>query len=391
MRFTTVIVGGGTGGITTAARLCRAGITDIAIVEPSDTHYYQPLWTLVGAGLVDIGRSARPMVGAIPRQATWIRSSVEAVHPGLNELTLADGRQVGYRRLVIAAGLYSDWRRIPGLQEAVDQGGACSVYRPDLALRTWQDIKSTRSGTAVFVVPPGPIKCPGAGQKIAYMASDYWRSQSRDIDVHLVLPGPRPFAAPRHAQLAEEAIERWGITVHVNSAVTAVDLSARKVVFRDAEGFERLFAYDLLHVVPPQAAPAWIGESGLAAPDDPFGFVEVDQYVLRHPCFPDIFALGDAAGTMNVKTGAAVRKQSPVLVDNVVAALAGRPAPSQYDGYGCCPVTTGRDRLFLAEVNYDGIVRRRIPSWPLEIRDPKMWIKRWGLPALYALMLAGRV
>ena len=43
-----LIVGGGTAGITVAARLLRKGYSDVAIIEPSNAHYYQPLWTLVG-------------------------------------------------------------------------------------------------------------------------------------------------------------------------------------------------------------------------------------------------------------------------------------------------------------------------------------------------------
>jgi Pyridine nucleotide-disulphide oxidoreductase len=41
-----VIVGGGGAGIAVAARLRRAGGTDVAVVEPSDRHHYQPPWGL---------------------------------------------------------------------------------------------------------------------------------------------------------------------------------------------------------------------------------------------------------------------------------------------------------------------------------------------------------
>ena len=44
-----LIVGGGTAGITVAARLLRKGYTDVAVIEPSPQHYYQPLWTLSAA------------------------------------------------------------------------------------------------------------------------------------------------------------------------------------------------------------------------------------------------------------------------------------------------------------------------------------------------------
>ena len=52
-----LIVGGGTAGITVAARMLRKGYTDVAVIEPSNTHYYQPLWTSSAA---DRPRHRRP-------------------------------------------------------------------------------------------------------------------------------------------------------------------------------------------------------------------------------------------------------------------------------------------------------------------------------------------
>lgn len=49
-RHRVAIIGGGSAGISVAARLRRSGVTDISLIEPSETHWYQPLWTLVGGG-----------------------------------------------------------------------------------------------------------------------------------------------------------------------------------------------------------------------------------------------------------------------------------------------------------------------------------------------------
>ena len=72
-----VIVGGGTAGISVAARLCKGWFndTDVAIIEPSDKHYYQPLWTLVGGGAARKEQSERKEANVIPRHATWIREA----------------------------------------------------------------------------------------------------------------------------------------------------------------------------------------------------------------------------------------------------------------------------------------------------------------------------
>ena len=58
--FDVVIVGGGAAGITVAAglRRHRRGLS-AAIIEPSETHAYQPGWTLVGAGVFSMEQTQR--------------------------------------------------------------------------------------------------------------------------------------------------------------------------------------------------------------------------------------------------------------------------------------------------------------------------------------------
>lgn len=57
---------------------------------------------------------------------------------------------------------------------------------------------------------------------------------------------------------------------------------------------------------------------------------------MRHVRFPDVFALGDAGSTPNSKTGAAIRKQAPVVAANVLDVLAGREPTARYGGFPPC-------------------------------------------------------
>ncbi|MCB0945148.1 MAG: NAD(P)/FAD-dependent oxidoreductase, partial [Mycobacterium sp.] len=186
-----LIVGGGTAGITVAARMLRKGYTDVAVIEPSDKHYYQPLWTLVGGGQAKAASTERAESSVMPRGATWIRKAVSAFDPDNNTVTCTDGATYGYDVLVVAPGIQLDWDDYEGLESALGHGGVSSNYRFDLAPKTWDFIRNTRSGTAVFTMPTGGVKCAGAGQKIAYLAADHWRKTGvlKDIDVHLVVPG----------------------------------------------------------------------------------------------------------------------------------------------------------------------------------------------------------
>lgn len=390
-----LIVGGGNAGISVAARLRRAGVEDIAVVEPSETHYYQPLWTLVGGGCASAAETYRPQSSVMPKGVTWIRDKVAGVDPEAHTVDLESGGQVAYEYLVMAAGIQLDWERVDGLEKAMGTPAASSNYSLDLAQKTWQNIAALRSGRALFTMPSGPIKCAGAPQKIAYLAADYWRQQGvlDDIDVTLVLPTPGMFGVPVFAQELERVVKRYGIHVRFASEMVEVQPDRQVAVIADNEaGTTEELSYDLLHAVPPQSAPDWVKASTLSVPDNPAGYVDVDKHTMQHVRHHDVFALGDVGSTPNSKTGAAIRKQSPVVVENLRAVMSGQVPSAQYDGYASCPLTTARNKMLLAEFDY---TMQPAPSIPLidttkERRD--MWLlKRRGLPFLYwNAILTGR-
>lgn len=389
-----VIVGGGTAGISVAARLVGK-VDDVAVIEPSESHYYQPLWTLVGGGCANAKTSERAESSVMPKKAHWIKDAVTGFDPDNNTVETAGGRTIGYDALVVCPGIQLDWGRIPGVSETLGEGGVSSNYRFDLAPKTWEFIRNTRSGTAVFTMPSGPIKCGGAPQKIAYLASDHWRREGvlGDIDVHLVMPTPAMFGVPQYSDALDRVVADYGINVHFEAELAAVDSDGRTATFASmAEGGESFsLPYDVMHVVPHQSAPDWIKASPLAA-DAPTGYVEVDKHTHQHVRHPNIFSLGDAGSTPNSKTGAAVRKQAPVVAKNVVQQLEGAPVTERYEGYSSCPITTSGSRMLLAEFDYSLEPK---PSFPvIDTFKPRrdMWyLKKYGLPFLYwNLMLKGR-
>jgi sulfide:quinone oxidoreductase len=392
-----VIIGGGSAGITVAARLLRAGETDVAVIEPAEVHYYQPLWTLVGGGLAPAGESARAEAAVMPPGATWIRDSATAVDPDAQQVELAGGAPVRYEYLVVCPGLALDWDRLPGAAETLGRDGVSTNYQFELAPKTWQFIKGMHAGTAVFTMPSGPIKCAGAPQKIAYLAADWWRRQGvlKDIHIVLVLPTPAMFGVPEFSAVLERVAARYGIDVRLEHEVTEINPAAREVVLvsRHGGGEEKsTLHYDLAHLVPPQSAPAWIKRGPLADPASPGGYVEIDKHTMRHTRYGNVFSLGDAGSSPNSKTGAAVRKQAPVVVRNLRAVMAGREPDASYDGYASCPLTTARNRMLLAEFDYTMKPHPTIPLINTQRERYDMWLlKRYGLPFLYwNLMLKGR-
>ncbi len=261
----------------------------------------------------------------------------------------------------------------------------------------WDMIRVTQSGTAVFTMPSGPIKCGGAPQKIAYLACDHWRREGvlGDLEVHLVVPTPRIFGIPAIADNLDKVVADYGITLHTESEVVGVDPDGRKATVKAVgdSGVDTVLPYDVMHFTPAQSAPDWIKSSPLST-GDANGYVEIDKHTMQHTRYANVFALGDAGSSPNSKTGAAIRKQAPVVAENVDAFLKNEQLGGQYHGYSSCPLVVSNKAMLLAEFDYAMEMTPSFPSWMLDPAKPHRpyWqLKKYGLPFLYwNLMLKGR-
>lgn len=395
-----VIIGGGAAGIATASSLlARKPDLDIAIIDPADTHYYQPGWTMVGAGIFDAAVTVNTMASVIPRGVRWIKSAVTAFEPKDDAVILEGCRIVKYKRLVVCPGIKLDWHRIEGLVETLGRNGVTSNYRYDLAPYTWQLVRNFKAGRAVFTQPPMPIKCAGAPQKALYLSADHWlrNNHLNDIDVGFYNAGGVLFGVADYVPALMKYVERYNAALNFHHTLVAIDGAAKKAWFEKATpgtAKERVeVEFGMIHVVPPQTAPDFIRVSPLA---DQSGWIDVDQGSLRHKTFSNIYALGDACSAPNAKTAAAARKQAPVVAENIVIDMGLRKLPGSavYDGYGSCPLTVERGKIVLAEFGYGGKLLPSFPNVLLDGRKPSRaawWLKERILPPIYwHAMLKGR-
>ncbi|MGS2725031.1 FAD-dependent oxidoreductase [Psychroserpens sp. BH13MA-6] len=403
-----LIIGGGTAGIMMASQLRNKNKElNIAIIEPADTHYYQPAWTLVGAGTYDFEKTARPMASLIPEGVTWIKDYATSFDADHNTVHTKVTGAITYDYLVVAPGLVMAPELIEGLPEAMEKGVVCSNYTNPI--HTWEQIKNFKGGNAVFTQPTTPIKCGGAPQKIAYLAADYFKKQhlSDKTNVVFATPGSVIFGVKPIKDTLMQVIHRYGIHFKPYYAPFKIDPDKKIVYFRNTAPEENQciivednslgekqsgdtiieMPFDLLHLAPPQTAPKFIRESNLV---NDAGWLDVDHHSLQHKKYPNIFGLGDVAALPTAKTGAAIRKQVPVVVDNISLLIARNMLGTKsYNGYSSCPLVTAYGKMTLAEFDYDSNFTPDPKLKQMLIFDSskehwRLWLlKKYMLPYLY--------
>jgi sulfide:quinone oxidoreductase len=391
-----VVIGGGNAGLSVAGRLRRRGVDDVVVIEPRRQHLFQPLFSHVAGGVARASMAVRSQASVMPEGVGWIRDAVADIEPESATVILESGDRVTYDHVVVCPGIALDWDRVPGLVAALRTPSVASHYEFELVPKASRLLRDLRSGTVVFTQPSGPAKCAGASQKPMYLACDYWRATGvlDDIRVVMIVPDPTVFGIPEIDRELERKIAGYGIELRSGTELRTVDGKNRTVEIGPTDGgpSEHL-PYDVLNAVPPQSAPEWLKSTSLPAADDVGGFVEVDPATLRHLRYDNVWSLGDAAATRNSKSGGALRKQSKVLAENLLAVLDGKEPAARYDGYTVCPFTVSRSTVVFAEFDDRYRLKPTIPFWKSLSRERRLsWVfDRYILPWVYwHMILKGR-
>ncbi|XP_026647058.1 sulfide:quinone oxidoreductase, mitochondrial isoform X2 [Zonotrichia albicollis] len=318
--YEVLVLGGGAGGISMSARMKRrVGAENVAVVEPSKTHYYQPLWTLVGGGAKQLAASARPTESLIPSGVEWIKSRVTAFNPDKNYVCLENDIKVSYKYLIIALGI--------------------SLHYEKTGKRSKANI--------IFNTSLGVI-----------------------------------FGVKKYADALLEIIKDKNIVVNYKRNLIEVRADKQEAVFEklDIPGETEIFQYEMLHVTPPMGPPAVLIDSPVS---DASGWVDVDKETLQHKKYPNVFGIGDCTNLPTSKTAAAVAAQSGVLDKTISLVMKNKLPVKKYDGYTSCPLVTAYNKVILAEFDYNGQPLETFPIDQSKERRTMYHMKADMMPLLY--------
>ena len=172
--------------------------------------------------------TAREESRYIPRGIEWINAGAAEINPDQRYVATTSGVKVRYDFLVVATGVELDFDAIPGLKEALETDAVSTNYSYDLAPKTWRLIQNFRGGVALFHMPGTPIKCPGAPQKIMYLAADYFRKNKVGANVIYGSALGGIYGIKEYAAVLNSVVKRYGIDARYNHKLVAIEPGRRE-------------------------------------------------------------------------------------------------------------------------------------------------------------------
>ncbi|MBR6662685.1 MAG: NAD(P)/FAD-dependent oxidoreductase [Alistipes sp.] len=405
-----VIVGGGAAGISMASRLKRKlSNPDITIIDPSDRQFYQPGFTLIASGVYSADEVWKPQSECMPSGVKWVKDSVTLIHPTQNKVDTAKNGTIDYDFLVLCPGAQINWNKVEGIsKETLGLGNAHSIYDWVGAQRTWPAMREfgRKGGKGIFCDTYTKHKCGGAPKKICLLSWDNARKNNNldKIEMHYYTGSKQLYDVPYFTPRLEQIYKERNIPVDMNCRIKAVDVHSKRAYFERvetlADGTKRSTPfsedYDFLHFMAPQSAPDFVRDSGLSWTEGKLaadGWAMANKETLVHLTYNNIICLGDCAGIPTSKTSAAIGKQLPIAVENLISIMEGRAPEAIYNGYAACPIVTEYGKVLMAEFDY-----KKEPqiTFPLSLLDmsKEQWVawllKVYGLkPIYFNLMLTG--
>ncbi|MCB5160407.1 NAD(P)/FAD-dependent oxidoreductase [Marinomonas algarum] len=396
-----LIAGGGAAGMAIANKLqMYLNGAQVTVVDPRPYHWYQPGQTLLLAGVYntreDVISTNKEYKDADVR---WIEDAVTEFDPDNNQVLTAKSGKLNYDYLIVATGLELRYDLIEGFDPAqIGQDGVTCIYHsPEAGIASHKqalDFAQSKGGNGVFTRPHGSLKCAGAPLKATNLV-EYFVKEAGQRDrfkFDYMTAENFLFSVKVFNERLEGIWHERQIDYHYEYDLKAIDTKSKQAYFTSLAGEEMQTPWDFIHVTPPMTAIPAVRNSPLADTGDFKGYVDVDNYTLQHNRYPNVFGLGDTAGTPIGKTAASVKAQLPVVATNITALIRNESLPAKWDGYTSCPMILDVGHAMLWEFDY---TLQPVTALPFEVVDPLKksklsWVMEKSLlRPIYDIMLEG--
>jgi len=359
-----VVVGGGFGGATCAKylRLFSDQLLDVTVVEPDKAFTSCPVSNLVLSGqrsMSDLVVPYHRLVGV--HGVHLVRSLAVSVDTANRTVTLADGSQLPYDRLVLSPGIELMLNRIEGLTEARAARTIVQAWKAgaETALLRQQLEAMPDGGTFAIAIPEAPYRCPpGPYERASVIAA--WMKRERPKSKVLVFDANMDVTSKGALFKAAWASEYAGMLEYrPQHRVIAVDAATRTLKF----DFHDDVQADVLNVLPPMRAGKLAVQSGLATANG--RWCEVDFRSFESVAAKNVHVIGDSIQTAELmpKSGHMANAQAKVCAAAITAQLFDQvPDPNPMLTNTCYSYVDDSRAMHVASVHrYDSGLKTFLP------------------------------
>ena len=384
---TTMILGGGFGGISAANSLRRllTAEHEIVVIDESSRFHVGAgkTWIMLGERTYD--QISQSRVALLAPGVRFVEAKVQSIGLSNRTVSLQSG-SLNWDFLVIALGADLNPARLPGLGEA-----AHTFYTVEGAQRLKVVLERFSGGDVALLIPRVPFKCPPAPYEAALLLHHAFESRGlagkARLAIYTTEGAPMATAGPEMGQYIKGELAQRAIAFFPQRSTSRVDGTAQRVVFEDGSEAR----YDLLIAIPPHEAPKVVRDAQLT---NQSGWLPVDPQTLQVKQPPDareVYAVGDVTivplpgrykpdiGLSLPKAGVFAEAHGRVVAHQIAARILGRTPEEAFDGKGYCYLETGAARAVKAEGSFfelpHPVMQKRIPD-EAQFRDKLNWVER---------------
>jgi len=388
---TTLILGGGFGGIAAANSLRQLVPREheIVVIDKSPSFHVGAGKTWVMLGERTMEQISRPRKNLLDRGIGFLEANILSID--LERKVVATGSEtLRWDYLVIALGADLNLASVPGLAE-----GAQTFYTLEGAQRLQDVLRDFNGGDLAIVIPKMPIKCPPAPYEAAMLLRHAFEVRGLAdrvrIAIYTVEATPMATAGAEMGQYVRNELARRSIGFHPQKRALRIDSAGRRLSFED--GIE--VGYDLLVAVPPHEAPKAVREAQLA---NQSGWIPVDPLTLNVTAIrgsSDVYAVGDITSVLLPgrykpdvalslpKAGVFAEAHGRVAAHQIAGKILGRESSETFDGRGHCYLEIGGGLAIKADGAFfelpHPVMKKQSPD-EMQFRDKLAWVARYLTP-----------
>lgn len=343
-----VILGSGTGGTITAAKLRKEldeREWEISIIDNDEIHHYQPGWLFIPFGIYTAEDCQKPKREFIPKGVNFVLDEIVKVDPDKRKVE-GKKKTYDYDWLVIASGCDIVPEEVEGMMDGWHKN-IHDFFTLEGAVTLRNKMKYFNKGRLVFNIAEMPHKCPVVPMEFIFMADWFFTVNGvRDnIEIEFVTPLDNLFTKPIATRLFRSVADQKSIKVTPNWDIAQVNVDEKTIESHKGEKVP----YDLLISIPPNLGAKFIEDSDMG---DPMRYVDTNHFTLKAKNYDNIYVVGDATNVPTSKAGAVAHYEADTVVPNLIREIDGQEPQPTFDGHATCFICSGYEKALLIDFNY---------------------------------------